>query len=141
MNNLLKEVVCFKGLQNNFVYLRRTDHNTGQLYIEYAFRDGTPHDNTCLSKYTPGLPLDHIYHLSSFTCGNENNSDPDKVCMPGHLPKGCAFWAGGGYDCGWSYENPGKCACWHLESIDFGKYNFNFTEHELLQFLETLKHE
>jgi len=146
MENLLKEIVNFKGLGENFVYLRKDEN--GKLYLEYAFIEGYPENNDCLSQYVKGQEddgfinqkeVDKIYSLSAFTCGNEHQEDPDRVCKPGQRPKNCAFWEHGGYDCGWTYENPVKCACWDLEKVNFGTQSFPFTEKEMKEFIEKMK--
>ena len=123
MINLLTELIKFKGLEHRFVYLRKDNNG---LYIEYAFMVGHPHDNKCLSKYTEDLMLDTIYQLSEFSC-----SDAD--CSPGHPKKECSYVKG--MTPAWTSENPGKCACWYLENVDFGKYKFNFTEDEIKLFI------
>lgn len=111
---------------DQYVWLREDEQGR---YIEYAFIDGAPHDNRCLSWYDklqPNAlkhnnhrdvedweikPINEIYELDMFTCGCENRKD-DKHCSPGHRSKSCSWNAEF-----WTYEEPVKCACWFLRKV------------------------
>lgn len=98
--------------KSKYVYLRKDEVG---LYIEYAFIDGIPHDNRCLSKYVTGydnfkgLEVNKLYTLSSFTCGGEEGQGECKVGCPS---PDCTYC----HD--WTYSNPKKCACWDLKKVD-----------------------
>lgn len=49
--DLLKIVAEVNDLLDKLVYLRKDEKG---YYIEYAFQEGVPHDNRCLSWYTKG---------------------------------------------------------------------------------------
>ena len=87
---------------DRYVYLREDDKGS---YIEYAFKEGAPHDNRCLSWYYSLQPnaikrnnesfghpentekeiewrkekiekhIGNIFYLNSFTCGHEENME------------------------------------------------------------------
>lgn len=101
-------------------------------YIEYAFREGAPHDNRCLSWYNKLQPkalkrndhdlnkwiikdVDEIYELFEYSCGKENWEDENERCTAGHPCKRCVD---DGYAYDWTYDEPVKCACWGLHKID-----------------------
>lgn len=115
---------------DRFVYLR--EDWRGERYIEYAFRDGAPHDNRCLSWYDKLQPnalkrnkhdidswskklkkVGELYELNLFSCGRQNN-DGDERCDAGHPYKKCRE----GYVSDWNYDEPVKCACWFLMKVD-----------------------
>lgn len=96
MKNLLKKLVQYFGEAHDYVILKKDEKG---FYIEYAFADGAPHDNRCLSWYHSYQPnarkrsgnwddeilashkkhldenIGKIYTLSSFTCGGEENPE------------------------------------------------------------------
>lgn len=104
------------GNLDRYVYLREDDKGR---YIEYAFKDGAPHDNRCLSWYDNPHPkylekhpntviplskVNELYWLGSYTCSGR--------CKPGHPSEDCDY-----YKCiknEWNYDEPIKCACWGL---------------------------
>ena len=99
-------------------------------YIEYAFIEGTPHDNRCLSWYVKPHPnyfakrpekvqwslvdVGEVYELEEFACGCQDK-EGDERCTAGHPSAGCAFMKA--IKDSWSYDEPRKCACWDLESV------------------------
>ena len=113
---------------DKYVYLREDENGR---YIEYAFIDGAPHDNRCLSWYDKphpktlmGKPYNYtkemvekhtarlskvgeLYELNEFSCGNENNEGDEKCCA-GCPKKDCSYVGH------WNYDEPIKCACWCL---------------------------
>ena len=131
---LLKKILKYKGIDNKFVYLRKDEQG---YYIEYAFKEGCPHDNRCLSKYVTGkrnaekaLQINQIYELSAYTCSHECEIG-DNHCSPGHVKKDCSYVQ----HQDWTYEDPGKCACWDLRKIDLEKHRITVTLQELDDFL------
>lgn len=114
----------------NYVYLREDEKGR---YIEYAFVDGSPDENRCLSWYVLGrkangmdnpinkdltkdIPshkeIDKIYKLSIFNCGG-------KKCKPGYPNSECI--KNGIIGKSWCKEYPNKCACYdlmHITDID-----------------------
>lgn len=147
MNNLIKKIILFKKLDERYVYLRKDDKG---YYIEWAFKEGVPHDNRCLSWYTQGDPIpdnpvpkryytnykpkevDKIYRLNQYTCGRENNKGKYR-CIPGHPKEKCPAICSD-----WTYERPIKCACWDLVEVDFDFLRFSFTANELEKFIENI---
>lgn len=126
----LRAFAIATGNTENFVVLKEDEHGR---YIDYAFKEGSPHDNRCLSWYDSFQPNaltrnehDHddwkktsmhevgkIYELGMFSCGQEN-SEGQAHCSPGHPSQKCReVWAK--Y---WTYEEPVKCACWFLKTVD-----------------------
>ena len=104
-------------------------------YITYAFKDGHPHDNRCLSWYDSLQPnalrrnhhniedwtlhkVGGLYYLHEMSCGN-SGKEGDEHCSPGHPCVRC-LTEGLLKNDKWSYKEPVKCACWLLESIDEG---------------------
>lgn len=143
----LRAYAIATGKVDKFVVLKEDENGR---YIEYAFQEGAPHDNRCLSWYDKLQPealkrnghdidewmkryvrkTDTIYELHTMNCGNQNETG-DEHCSPGHPRKKCL-------DCQckyWTYDEPVKCACWMLspvgdvdgymmtveEAIDFGR--------------------
>lgn len=111
----IKVDAILNNLLGKYVYLREDDKGR---YIEYAFKDGAPHDNRCLSwhdkphpKYLEKHPdtviplhkVNELYWLNASTCNGK--------CSPGH-PKDCGYYKCAERD--WSYEEPIRCACWAL---------------------------
>jgi hypothetical protein len=114
---------------DKYVYLREDENGR---YIEYAFIDGAPHDNRCLSWYDKPHPktlmkkpynytkemieksinrlhkIGELYELSEYSCGYENKEGDEKCCA-GSPKKDCVY---AGED--WDYDEPIKCACWFL---------------------------
>jgi hypothetical protein len=124
---LLVKILDIYGILDKYVILKEDEKGR---YIEYAFKEGAPKDNRCLSWYDKphpkarvrnGYRIDYpihevgkIYQLGLFSCGHENLTGDDH-CSAGHpklkcLVEGCALY--------WTYEEPVKCACWHLTSTD-----------------------
>lgn len=114
---------------DKYVWLREDEKGR---YIKYAFTDGAPHDNRCLSWYDklqPNAikrnhhniedwilkPINEIYELNAFTCGCQNR-EGDERCCPGHRSKLCNW-----NEKFWTYEEPVKCACWFLEKVHLPK--------------------
>jgi len=112
---------------DKYVVLKEDDFGR---YIEYAFQDGAPHDNRCLSWYDKLQPnalkrnghdvetwplrnVGEIYKLRQMSCGNEN-LDGAEHCSAGHPKERCR-------ECQckhWTYDEPVKCACWLLAKLD-----------------------
>ena len=114
---------------DKYVWLREDEQGR---CIEYAFIDGAPHDNRCLSWYDklqPNAirrnhhnvedwilkPINEIYELNMFNCGCQNR-EGDEHCSPGHPSKICE-----NHCKHWTYEEPVKCACWFLEKVHLPK--------------------
>ena len=112
---------------DDYVVLKEDENGR---YIEYAFKEGCPHDNRCLSWYDklqPNAlvrnkhnvatwkihPTDQIYRLYAMDCGNQNKEGDDH-CSPGHPCAHCKDT----HACHWTYEEPVKCACWILETVN-----------------------
>lgn len=94
MKNLLKKLIRYFGSIHEYVILKKDEKG---FYIEYAFAEGAPHDNRCLSWYHSYQPnarkrngdwdderlemhkkhldenIGKLYKLSSLTCGGEEN--------------------------------------------------------------------
>jgi len=124
---ILQKIAYVQNELDKYVYLRKDDKG---YYIEYAFADieeKYPHDNRCLSWYVKrdndptfvSMEVDKIYRLSSFSCS------PDSGCSPGNPKLNCAYLAGNTEK--WSYDDPKKCACWHLETLNLEKHSFRLT--------------
>lgn len=126
----LKLIATLSNTLSDYVYLREDSEGR---YIEYAFLEGAPINNRCLSWYEklhPKAlirnghkldkwvikPIDKLYKLSKFNC---NSSDCD-VAKPN--PK-CVY---NGLAGSWTVEEPVKCACWSLDTI-YNKINMDFT--------------
>ena len=125
-----------KGLEENFVWLKEDAEGR---YIEYAFKEGVPHDNRCLSWYDKPHPnawkrngykngrkihnVNELYELSSYDCG-ESHKLGNEHCSPGHPRKLCES-----LQCqDWTYEEPVKCACWVLHDIDLSQYRCTLSQ-------------
>ena len=125
----LKAYATAVGRLDNYVLLKEDEHGR---YIEYAFQEGAPHDNRCLSWYDKLQPNalernDHdieewskrlkkvgeVYELHHMCCGNDE-VEGDKHCSAGHPCKTCVE---GGMARNWTYDEPVKCACWLLSEI------------------------
>ena len=185
IQELIKADLKSKGNLEKYVILKKD--NKG-YYIEYAFKEGAPHDNRCLdwhhsyqeeayirNGWFDNLSLDersarlemlgknresnigHVFYLSSMTCGGEEDPDAqvrrakenhdeyhsgeefvpeDHICKVGCPAKGCRH----GWATHWTYENPVKCACWHLSDKttmeDFiNNYMVNIKATELLEYI------
>ena len=122
-----------------FVILKE-DENYGR-YIEYAFKDGCPLDNRCLSWYDKLQPeafsrnghdpeswklheTGKIYELQMLSCGNENKTG-DEHCSPGHPNRKCVS---NGCAKHWTYDEPVKCACWILNNVNPEHYKINLKD-------------
>lgn len=134
---LIKKILEIQGNLDKYVIL--CEDNNGR-YIKYAFQDGEPHDNRCLSWYDKIQPnalkrnghdveqwakahkrtIGKIYRLISFDCGNSDKKG-DERCSPGCPKKNCS------YNTHWTYDEPVKCACWFLEDVDFDELVFRLT--------------
>jgi len=129
----IKLIELYARLTNTldrFVYLREDEKGR---YIEYAFIDGAPHDNRCLSWYDKLQPkalkrndhniddwkklclheVDEIYELGLFSCGKQNEEGEAK-CDAGHPCEKCRDL----HASDWTYEEPVKCACWTCYKIN-----------------------
>ena len=127
--NDIVEILKHKGRLHNYVILKEDENGR---YCEYAFAPGAPDENRCLSWYNKLqpkalarnghdidlwklTPVGGIYYLNAFTCGHQDKEDPELRCKPGCpmkscIDKGCAKR--------WTYDEPVKCACWYLETIN-----------------------
>ncbi len=119
---------------DGYVYLKEDDKGR---YIEYAFKEGAPHDNRCLSWYvkphltysekhngwnTPFIRknVGELYELGQYSCGHHNEPiNSDQHCSPGHPCKKCVE---DGLASDWTYDEPVKCACWTLYDPKIPKY-------------------
>ena len=141
---LLEAYVHFYHLEDKYVILKEDENGR---YIEYAFTDGAPHDNRCLSWYDKLQPtalernnhkqdewkireVGKLYELSEFNCGRKNY-DGDEHCSAGHPCKKCVE----GFAKYWTYDEPVKCACWFLSQCDF---KFVIPSRDLRKFYEYL---
>ena len=112
---------------DNYVVLKEDEKGR---YIEYAFKEGCPHDNRCLSWYDklqPNAlvrnghdvskweikPINQIYRLHTMNCGHQDE-EGDNHCSPGHPRVLCKDI----HTRHWTYEEPVKCACWLLETVN-----------------------
>lgn len=134
--DLIKKILSVKGDIDKYVILCEDEQGR---YIKYAFIEGEPHDNRCLSWYDKLQPnalkrnghnkfawrlheIGKVYRLNSFSCGNDNEKG-DGHCSPGHPKKECLKCQAKK----WTYEEPVKCACWYLEEVDFESMIFRLT--------------
>lgn len=124
----LKLAAILEDGLDKYVYLREDEKGR---YIEYAFQEGCPHNNRCLSWYDKPHPkawlrngdkeediewrtkrlhnIDELYYLDEYACSNQNKEGDEKCCA-GHPRKECyETWAKN-----WTEEEPVKCACWTL---------------------------
>ena len=138
--DLIKKILSVKGDIDKYVILCEDEQGR---YIKYAFIDGEPHDNRCLSWYDKLQPnalkrnghkvnewklheVGKIYWLNCFTCGCANK-EGDSHCSPGNPCKLCLDR----HAKHWTYEEPVKCACWFLEEVDFNSINFRLNLKEI----------
>ena len=146
------QLQAFAIATGNFVVLKEDEHGR---YIEYAFREGAPHDNRCLSWYDSFQPdaltrneHDHdywrktsmhevgkIYEPGMFSCGHENK-DGDEHCSPGHPCQKCLET----HAAHWTYEEPVKCACWYLTPVK-DVDNYLMTPSQALSFAQIVQNE
>ena len=117
----LKQIATLTNTLDKYVYLREDEQGR---YIEYAFIDGAPTNNRCLSWYDKPhpialernghdidkwlrnvKPIDRIYKLNAFTCNNSCSvGKPNERCLKNVAPY-------------WTFEEPIKCACWSLAFV------------------------
>ena len=134
-DNRFQAYLRVSGNLTRYVYLREDENGR---YIEYAFTEGAPHDNRCLCWYAKSHPtypqkhggwctpemnfglqkVDKIYKLTAFDCGRSFR-EPEERCTPGSPWKGCHMADG------WMYDEPCKCACWYLETINEDEMDFS----------------
>ena len=126
-HEVIKQILDITGVLDKYVILREDENGR---YIEYAFKEGAPKDNRCLSWYDKPHPIarvrngykanfpihetNKVYTLGLFSCGHENK-EGDEHCSAGHPKKKCIEE---GYATKWTYEEPVKCACWFLTKTD-----------------------
>ena len=174
---------------NKYVIFKKDDKG---YYIEYAFTDGAPHDNRCLSwynsyqekayirnKWVEGLneeekqkrlsgiktkidaKVGKLFRLSSFTCGceeypedalkerekswKEHHSEDEPFIPEDHICRvGCPAKKCRDLQCKhWTYDEPVKCACWHLNEEttieDFIKnYKITINANNLLRYVPSM---
>lgn len=130
----MKAYAIAKNKLESYVVLKEDEQGR---YIEYAFKEGAPHDNRCLSWYDSWQPkalernghdldawknrlkpVNRIYELSEFACNN-SEKEGEEHCSAGHPCKKC--FENRSYD--WTYEEPVKCACWYLYEIDYNAFS------------------
>jgi len=125
--NIVSEFAKLFPSEDDFVILKETKNGT--RYIEYAFKEGRPHDFTCLSWYLKphpkyleehpdwGTPPYHkigeIFHLCEFTCGLQNKRLLKERCNVGSPKRDCGYIQ----HKKWKYNEPIKCACWTINPI------------------------
>jgi len=143
--DLIKKILDIKCELDKYVILCEDEQGR---YIKYAFIDGEPHDNRCLSWYDKLQPkalkrnghaidewklheVGRIYRLHIFSCGCEDK-EGDEHCSPGHPSKKCLSCQAKK----WTYEEPVKCACWFLEEVDFEKEKFQLTFEQIKSLIE-----
>lgn len=139
--NKIRAWAIATGNQDRFVILKEDEQGR---YIEYAFREGAPAENRCLSWYdsfqpkalerngwdldewkkTRLHPTDRLYELHMFSCGNQDISG-DGHCSPGHPCKHCLDVQAKH----WTPAEPVKCACWFLETVEnIGDYKLTLEQ-------------
>lgn len=118
----LKMIATLSDTLDNYVYLRE---DADGRYIEYAFMEGAPINNRCLSWYDKPHPIalkrqgrdisinpmklnkvGVLYELSKFTCSGK--------CSVGKPSDDCCSK---GFASFWTIDEPVKCACWHLQKV------------------------
>jgi hypothetical protein len=179
---LFEKYVHFYHLEDNYVILKEDEKGT---YIEYAYKQGAPHDNRCLSWYFSLQPnairrnneafghpeetekeiewrkkciknaIGKIYYLSSFTCCHEEDLEgslkrnkeswekyhlgefipEDHICRVGSPAPICKI---AGHCAHWTYEEPVKCACWHLDEINC---KFSIPSKDIVEFSKFINKE
>lgn len=108
------------GELDKYVYLRE---DADGKYIEYAFIEGAPHDNRCLSWYDSYQERELEESKETWEKNKEfHNGEPfvaeDHICKVGNPANRCRDT-----HCKyWTYKEPVKCACWHLREPDVPKY-------------------
>ena len=139
--NLLK----IKNKLHQYVILKEDEQGR---YCDYAFTEGAPENNRCLSWYNKLQPIalernGHkvedwhisqtgvIYYLNAFNCGRQNE-EGDERCIPG-AP--CKYCKEEGCAKKWTFDEPVKCACWYLEKVELAKMNLGFTIEEVISAL------
>lgn len=142
--NLLKVVAEVNNLLDKLVYLKKDEKG---YFIEYAFKEGAPHDNRCLSWYTKGYKkegnlssfkakeVNKIYYLTDFTCGGEGKINE---CCVGKPKVNCNYL--GYLEKNWEYENPKKCACWDLHHLNKELSKFCIEFSQIKSFLNIINH-
>lgn len=149
---LFKAYIKVKDITDKYVILEEDEQGR---YIRYAFKDGCPDDNRCLSWYSKLQPealkrnghdietwkkhlhkTGKLYFLSSFTCSNFD-AEGDERCRPGHPSKNCL--KKGSCSKHWTYDEPVKCGCWLLEEVNIDSMSYKFTYEELKKMVELLK--
>lgn len=143
--DLIKKILAIKGELDNYVILCEDEQGR---YIKYAFIDGEPHDNRCLSWYDKHHPkalkrngysidewklheIGRVYKLQALSCGCEDK-EGDEHCSPGHPSKKCLSCQARK----WTYEEPVQCACWYLKNVDFEKIKFQLNVEEIKELIE-----
>lgn len=133
----LRAYAVATGREDKFVLLKE---DADGRYIEYAFKEGAPHDNRCLSWYDKMQPnalrrnhhdqeswkiheTGEIYHLCQMSCGHEDE-EGDEHCSPGHPCVLCSKT----HCKHWTYEEPVKCACWLLERVSIKDLKINLEQ-------------
>ena len=125
----LKAYATVSGMLEDYVVLKEDEQGR---YIEYAFKEGAPHDNRCLSWYDKLQPealkrnghdvdewakrlkkVGEVYRLHHMSCGHEY-VEGEGHCSAGHpntrcITEGCSRY--------WTYDEPVKCACWLLGDV------------------------
>lgn len=130
IRELLVKILDIYGILDEYVILKEDEKGR---YIEYAFKEGAPKDNRCLSWYDKPHPkarvrngykadypiheIDKVYQLGLFSCGHQNLTG-DAHCSAGHPKRSCLLE---GCAHNWTYDEPVKCACWHLTSTNIEK--------------------
>lgn len=153
---LLKKVLKITGEDEKYVVLKKDDLG---FYIEYAFKEGAPHDNRCLSWYDSYQ--ENAYVRNGWFRGlspegvakRKNDLLSARLLRVGKIYRLSQMTCG--YECavegeqrctpghpkpncsginrGWTYDEPVKCACWYLEeefNIDDIDFNLNFKQIE-----------
>jgi len=136
------------GKMDSFVILKEDEKGR---YVEYAFQEGCPHDNRCLSWYDKMQPAalkrnghdikewetntlhktGEIYELAQMSCGLDSETG-DEHCSPGHPRKKCVL---SGCSKNWTYEEPVKCGCWLCKNI-YGMDDFSIKLEDAEKFIE-----
>lgn len=124
------ELLEFSGIDpKKYVYLRKD--SDGDYYIEYAFSFLEVPFDRCLSWYVighkpdyrnkgtwKGMEPDKIYKLQEMTCdGSCSIAHPKKECFTNLSTGECRLHR-------WNFEDPGKCACYHLVPHDLFPKNY-----------------
>ena len=148
---IVKRVLASRNLLKEYVILHENKY--GRRFVMYAFTDGAPDNNDCLSWYFQPHPklfktfpysngwlkpwehekieIGHIYKLQYFTCGHHKEGDGS--CMPGKIRKECGVTI----TSGWTYDEPKKCACYNLEYCEDDEFDFCLSKKEIETCMET----